>query len=92
MINNPKLEDKIETKFNLNKLKTLSFGNLEGERDVMLKECFFPTYAIEKHLNSPVNYILSPKGAGKSALFRTLNNKYIHNIIFQLFKLFNNIH
>lgn len=83
MKENLKLIDKLDTNFNLKKLKEINFGNLEGERDVMLKTCFFPTYSIEKYLNNPINYILSPKGAGKSALFRTLNSRYLQDSTFK---------
>jgi len=78
-----KLKDKLLTKFDLSQLKKISFGKLEGERDPMLEDCFFPTSSIEKYLNEPINYVLSPKGAGKSALFRTLEKKYLHKNIFK---------
>ena len=82
MTENQHLSDKLNTKFDLSELKKISFGKLEGERDPLLEECFFPTHTITKFLNEPINYILSPKGAGKSALFRTLEKKYLHISLF----------
>lgn len=82
MIESKHLSDKLDTQFDLSKLKTINFGKLEGERDPKLEACFFPTHTIQKYLNDPINYILSPKGAGKSALFRTLEKKYLDNSLF----------
>lgn len=86
MTENKQLSDKLNTEFNLSKLKTINFGKLEGERDPKLEACFFPTNTIQKYLNEPINYILSPKGAGKSALFRTLEKKYLDNSQFDFDK------
>lgn len=86
MTENPNLSDKLNTEFNLSELKKISFGTLEGERDPLLEDCFFPTHTITKYLNSPINYVLSPKGAGKSALFRTLEKKYLDQSLFDYTK------
>jgi hypothetical protein len=83
MTDNHKLVDKLETKFNLSELKTLTFGKLEGERDPMLEACFFATHTVQKYLNNPANYILSPKGAGKSALFRTIEKSFLPKSLFE---------
>ncbi|MDP3353104.1 MAG: hypothetical protein Q8S44_05125 [Flavobacteriaceae bacterium] len=82
MTSDKNLSDKLTTQFDLSQLKKINFGKLEGERDPMLEECFFPTNSVQKYLNEPINYVLSPKGAGKSALFRTIEKKYLHKSIF----------
>ena len=66
-------------KFNTDKLIDISFGQLEGERDTYLKDCFFPTKSVTKYLRSinSYNYVLSPKGAGKSALFRAMTEGFV---------------
>lgn len=71
-----------EIYFDTRKLNEISFGRLEGERDPLLKDCFFPTISIQKYLQKPYNYVLSPKGAGKSALFRALTDDYIPDDFF----------
>jgi hypothetical protein len=76
------VKDKLETPFLLSNLSSLNFGNLEGERDPKLEACFFPTFTVTKYLKEPINYVLSPKGAGKSALFRTIQKKYLNEGIF----------
>ncbi|MFT4802426.1 MAG: hypothetical protein ACI93N_002204 [Flavobacteriaceae bacterium] len=76
-------KDSSEIKFNIKQLAGITFGKLEGERDPLLKDCFFPTYTIQKYLHSPYNYVLSPKGAGKSALFRSLTDNFIPNSLFK---------
>jgi hypothetical protein len=82
MTENSKLSDKLDTKFNLSELNTLTFGKLEGERDPMLEACFFATHTVQKYLNNPTNSILSPQGAGKSALFRTIEKKFLPKTLF----------
>ncbi|MDB9954718.1 hypothetical protein OAD49_04065 [Flavobacteriaceae bacterium] len=66
-------------KFDTDKLIDISFGQLEGERDTYLKDCFFPTKSVTKYLRSinSYNYVLSPKGAGKSALFRAMTEGFV---------------
>lgn len=76
-------KDSSEIKFNIKQLAGITFGKLEGERDPLLKDCFFPTYTIQKYLRSPYNYVLSPKGAGKSALFRSLTDNFIPSSLFK---------
>jgi len=69
--------------FNLDELISISFGQLEGEKDNKLNEdTFYPTYSIQKVLKKNINYVLSPKGVGKSALFSSIVNKYIPSEIF----------
>ncbi len=71
-----------EIYFDSNELINISFGRLEGERDPLLKDCFFTTSTIKKYLKNPYNYVLSPKGAGKSALFMALTEGFIPEIFF----------
>lgn len=82
MQNNPDLKENLDIKFNLNELAKIEFGKLEGERDNLLESCFFPTRSVQKYLSSPINYVLSPKGAGKSALFRSITSNFIQDYLF----------
>ena len=66
--------------FDLDELENINFGKLEGERDNMLESSFFPTKTVVKYLKNPYNYVLSPKGAGKSALYRALSERFIRKI------------
>ncbi len=71
-------------KFNLRELGTISFGQLEGEKDTKLnKDTFFPTETIKQLLCKHYNYVLSPKGVGKSAIFNALTNKFIPIFLFE---------
>ena len=72
----------ISIQFDIKELKNITFGKLEGERDPLLKDCFFPTRKVQKYLVDPYNYVLSPKGAGKSALFRVISDNLIHENFF----------
>ncbi len=64
--------------FERSEISNLTLGNLEGEKDQdQLNKSFFLTQSVIKCLNGKYNYILSPKGGGKSALFTALKNKYI---------------
>lgn len=66
--------------FDRSEIGNLSLGNLEGEKDLdQLNKSFFLTHSVIKCLNGKYNYILSPKGGGKSALFTAIKNKYIPN-------------
>jgi hypothetical protein len=85
MTDHPKLKDKIKD-FDLSKLRRLNFGKLEGEKDPILQDCFFTTYSIDKFINDPANYVLSPKGAGKSALFVTLKKRHLNKTVFDYSK------
>lgn len=67
--------DKELKKFKLSELENLNFGKLEGEKDDKLSDSFFFTNSILNLLKGKYNYILSPKGGGKSAFFRILNDK-----------------
>ncbi|PHR15066.1 MAG: hypothetical protein COA40_02695 [Aequorivita sp.] len=78
-----KKKDKEVLQFDLNKLGEISFGQLEGERDTFLEDCFFPTNTVTKYLRNLHNYVLSPKGAGKSALFRAIVEGFIPSHYFQ---------
>lgn len=69
--------------FNRSELKNINFGKLEGEKDhIQLKSSFFPTKAIIECLQGEFNYILSPKGGGKSALFTSIANQYVPKVLF----------
>jgi hypothetical protein len=70
--------------FDLNELGKISFGQLEGEKDSKLNsDTFFPTETIKQLLCKHYNYVLSPKGVGKSAIFNALTNKFIHSSLFE---------
>jgi len=70
------------TPFDYEVLSSLQFGSLDGEKDKLLKDCFIVTKEIRKLLKGgSYNYIISPKGAGKSALFKALMDKYIDKSI-----------
>lgn len=71
-------------KFNLRELGAISFGQLEGEKDTKLNsDTFFPTETIKQLLCKHYNYVLSPKGVGKSAIFNALTNKFIPKGLFE---------
>ena len=61
--------------FYFKELSNITFGDLEGEKDKLLKEAFFSTKSIAELLKGRYNYILSPKGGGKSAIFRAYEEK-----------------
>ncbi|MEQ8364636.1 MAG: hypothetical protein RH948_17315 [Cyclobacteriaceae bacterium] len=63
--------------FETKELHGLSFGRLEGEKDDKLDDSFFPTNSIVKLFQGKFNYVLSPKGGGKSAVFRALKDNLI---------------
>src|SRR5688572_22715819 len=70
--------------FDLNELNKINFGHLEGEKDVKLNsDTLYPTQSIQLLLVKNYNYILSPKGVGKSAIFSGLVNKYISKNFFK---------
>jgi hypothetical protein len=61
---------------NIEILKEINFGLLDGEKDYALQESFVLTNDIRDLLTNRHNYVLSPKGAGKSAVFKVLTKKY----------------
>ncbi len=65
--------------FNLKEISKLDFGKLEGEHDELLEKSFAVTSAIRKFIDKDFNYILSPKGGGKSALFNVFNRQLLSN-------------
>lgn len=76
-------EKNTSTKFNLRELGNISFGQLEGEKDQKLNsDTFFPTETIKQLLCKHYNYVLSPKGVGKSAIFNAITNKFIPPLLF----------
>lgn len=62
--------------FDYTQLPYLTFGELEGEDDTeRLSESIIITNSIMKLVRRNYNYILSPKGAGKSAIFNAFKNR-----------------
>jgi hypothetical protein len=81
--NNTKINHKTEKEFDLCELADINFGSLEGENDEKLSlETFFPTLSIRSVLKKRYNYILSPKGVGKSALFSAIKHNYFTETFF----------
>lgn len=79
MLSKLKHKSAFESKLNpisINILDELNFGSLDGENDANLKSSFVITQAIRELLRNHYNYVLSPKGAGKSAVFKALIEKY----------------
>jgi hypothetical protein len=64
-------------KFDTSELENINFGSLEGEKDDKLSDSFLPTLSIIRLLKGRYNYVLSPKGGGKSAVFRAIKDKLI---------------
>ena len=69
-------------RFEISQIGKINFGDLDGENDSKLADSFFPTQSIRKLFGMKYNYILSPKGGGKSALFRAMLNTYVPNSLF----------
>ncbi len=70
---------------NVGILDEFNFGSLDGERDDSLKQCFVLTKEISSLLKNKYNYVLSPKGAGKSSVFKALVERYpVHKKIVDL--------
>lgn len=63
--------------FDIRQLENFDLGLADGEKDEALKESFIVTKSIRKLLKKKYNYVLSPKGAGKSATFKAIIEKYI---------------
>lgn len=63
--------------FDIRQLENFDLGLADGEKDATLKESFIVTKSIKKLLKKRYNYVLSPKGAGKSATFKAITEKYI---------------
>lgn len=80
-------EKNTSTKFNLRELGSISFGQLEGEKDQKLNsDTFFPTETIKQLLCKHYNYVLSPKGVGKSAIFNAITNRFVPSSLFDYSK------
>lgn len=67
--------------FDYEQLFNLQLGSQQGEQDVFLKDSFIVTESVRRFLGGSYNYVLSPKGFGKSALFSAIENNYIENHI-----------
>ena len=67
------------TEFQIDWLSKMSFGNAEGERDKMLVDSFTETRSIRELVNGDYNYVLAPKGCGKSSLFKAYENRFLND-------------
>lgn len=63
--------------FDIRQLENFDLGLADGEKDETLKESFIVTKSIRKLLKKKYNYVLSPKGAGKSATFKAISEKFL---------------
>ena len=63
--------------FKIDELRKISFGGQQGEKDKNLKNNFVITGSVSKFLKGDFNYVLSPKGFGKSALFCAIKEKFL---------------
>lgn len=68
-----------EIRFQTGWLDEMSFGNAEGERDKKLYDSFIETRSIKEILDGGYNYVLAPKGCGKSSLFKAYSERFISN-------------
>lgn len=68
-----------EIGFQTSWLDKMSFGNAEGERDKKLYDSFIETRSIKEILDGGYNYVLAPKGCGKSSLFKAYSERFISN-------------
>lgn len=66
-------------RFQTSWLDEMSFGNAEGERDKKLYDSFIETRSIKEILDGGYNYVLAPKGCGKSSLFKAYSERFISN-------------
>lgn len=69
--------------FPIELLEEMNFGGYEGEHDENLEDLFCETNAIKKIIKGNYNYILAPKGCGKSALFKAYEKRFIGNPLIQ---------
>ena len=75
--------------FDYKQLENLTFGKLDGENDInILNSSFISTSSVTKFLKMEYNYILSPKGSGKTAIYKSLENKIIHEKYFDYNKYY----
>ena len=75
--------------FDYKQLENLTFGKLDGENDInILNSSFISTSSVTKFLKMEYNYVLSPKGSGKTALYKSLENKIIHEKYFDYNKYY----
>ena len=63
--------------FEIDWLSKMSFGNGEGEKDKNLCDSFIETRSIKKMIDGEFNYILAPKGCGKSSLFKAYRERFL---------------
>jgi len=79
----------IRKHFDYKQLKNFTFGKLDGELDLdVLNDSFISTNSVSKFLDMKFNYVLSPRGSGKTALYKSLENKIINNRDFNYDKYF----
>lgn len=69
--------------FPIELLNEMTFGGYEGEQDENLEDLFCETKVIKKIIKGNYNYILAPKGCGKSALFKAYEKRFINNQLIQ---------
>lgn len=62
--------------FQVNLLDSMELGSAEGERDKKLEISFLKTRAINEIITGEYNYVLAPKGCGKSSLFKAYSDRY----------------
>lgn len=85
MKKNKKIEKEIQQKylglkgieFQIEWISKMSFGNAEGEKDKKLNDSFFETRSIKNLSGGDFNYVLAPKGCGKSSLFKAYAERFI---------------
>lgn len=66
-----------EIRFQADWLADMSFGNAEGERDKKLFDSFIETRSIKEIVVGGFNYVLAPKGCGKSSLFKAYSERFV---------------
>lgn len=66
-----------EIQFQTDWLLEMSFGSAEGERDKRLFDSFIETRSIKEIMVGGFNYVLAPKGCGKSSLFKAYSERFV---------------
>lgn len=66
-----------EIPFQIDWLAKMSFGSAEGERDKKLYDSFIETHSIKEMMEGGYNYVLAPKGCGKSSLFKAYSERFV---------------
>lgn len=66
-----------QIRFQIEWLLEMNFGNAEGERDKRLFDSFIETRSIKEMMKGEFNYVLAPKGCGKSSLFMAYLERFV---------------